>query len=184
MTIVEGVRVPVRRVGALIGPHGQVKAEIEARSGVRVDVESESGDVSFHDEKAFNPLLALKVREVVRAVGRGFSPDHAFRLFQDDTYLDVLDLQEYVGKQPKHVTRVRGRIIGSGGRTRRTIELSTGCDLAIDGDTVAILGGAEEVPLARSAVEMIIDGAPHSAVYSFLERKRRELRLHDLGVEF
>ncbi|HVL87883.1 MAG TPA: RNA-processing protein, partial [Candidatus Thermoplasmatota archaeon] len=66
---------------------------------------------------------------------------------------------------------------------RRTIETSTGSDLSIDGDTVAILGEAPEVALAKEAVEMILTGAPHSAVYSFLERKRKDLRLRDLGMD-
>ncbi|HVL87252.1 MAG TPA: KH domain-containing protein, partial [Candidatus Thermoplasmatota archaeon] len=122
--MIEGVRIPTRRVGALIGPEGKVKKELEERSGVTLLIDGQTGDVVFRDEKAFDALVALKVREVVRAIGRGFSPEHAMRLFQDDVFLEVVDIAEYVGKRADRVSRVRARLIGTSGRTRRTIETS------------------------------------------------------------
>jgi ribosomal RNA assembly protein len=180
--VVHLVKIPQNRVGALIGPEGKVKSELEQRSGCRLYVDSESGEVSIDDEKAFEPILALKIRDVVRAVGRGFSPDHAIRLFQDDTYLDVIDLTEYVGKATKDLERVRARIIGSGGKTRRSIEEATGVEVSILGKTVSVIGEVAEVALAREAIEMLLEGVSHGTVYKFLERKRKELRLHDMGL--
>lgn len=176
------VKIPSERVGVLIGPSGDTRREIQDRAGVRLEIDSESGEVRIDDAKAFEPVLALKVRDVVRAVGRGFSPERAFRLFQDDTYLEVLDLTETVGKDAKHLERVRSRIIGTNGKTRVSIEEATGAHLSIYGKTVSIVGEIEEVSMAREAVEMILDGAPHNAVYRFLERKRKDLRLHDMGL--
>lgn len=182
MTI-EILKIPRERVGALIGPEGKVRSELEQRSGVRLRVDSETGDVEMNSAKAFEPVLALKVRDVVKAIGRGFAPDKAFRLFQDDTYLDVIDLTDFVGKNQKDMDRVRSRLIGSNGKTRAAIEEATGANVSIYGKTVSILGEIEEAAIAREAVEMILDGAPHTAVYKLLEKKRKELRLHDLGLE-
>lgn len=179
---VEGVRVPQRRVGVLVGHEGATLREIRERSGIVLRVDSESGEVDFDDAKAFEPHLALLVRDIVRAIGRGFPPELAFRLFQEDTYLELLDLEDYVGKRPNHLARVRARLIGTHGKTRIIIEETTGANMRIEGDTVGILGDVHEVALAKEAVEMLIEGAPHSAVYKMLERRRKELRLHDLGV--
>ena len=180
--VVHLVKIPQNRVGALVGPEGRIKRELEERSGCHLDVDSESGEVQIEDSKAFEPILVLKVRDVVRAIGRGFSPDHAIRLFQDDTYLDVIDLTEYVGKAVKDLERVRARIIGTNGKTRRTIEESTGAEVSILGKTVGIIGEMNEVAAAREAVEMLLDGAAHGTVYKFLERKHKELRLRDMGL--
>lgn len=180
--VVHTVKIPQNRVGALIGPEGKTKAELEQRSGCRIHVEGETGEVSIDDEKAFEPILVLKVRDAIRAIGRGFSPDHALRLFQDDTYLDIVDLTEYVGKQTKDLERVRARIIGTHGKTRRFIEESCGVEMSILGKTVSIIGEMEEVAKAREAVDMLLNGAAHGTVYKFLERKRKELRLHDMGL--
>ena len=180
--VVHLVKIPQNRVGALIGPEGKTKAELEQRSGCRLYIDGETGEVSVEDEKAFEPILVLKVRDCVRAIGRGFSPDHALRLFQDDTYLDIVDLTDYVGKATKDLERVRARIIGTHGKTRRFIEESCGVEMSILGKTVSIIGEVEEVARAREAVEMILSGAAHGTVYKFLERKRKELRLHDMGL--
>jgi len=180
--VVHLVKIPQNRVGALIGPEGRIKRELEERSGCHMEIDSESGEVQIEDSKAFEPLLVLKIRDCVRAIGRGFSPDHAMRLFQDDTYLDVIDLTEYVGKATKDLERVRARIIGTNGKTRRSIEEACGVEVSILGKTVSIIGEVNEVALARESVEMLLSGAAHGTVYKFLERKRKELRLHDMGL--
>lgn len=180
--VVHIVKIPQNRVGALIGPEGKVKAELEQRSGCRIHVESETGEVELDDAKAFEPVLVLKARDAIRAIGRGFSPDHAFRLFQDDTYLDIIDLTDYVGKATKDLERVRARIIGTHGKTRRFVEESCGVEMSILGKTVSIIGEMEEVAKAREAVEMLLNGAAHGTVYKYLERKRKELRMHDMGL--
>ena len=180
--VVHSVKIPQNRVGALIGPDGKVKSELEQRSGCRIYIDSESGEVSIEDEKTFEPILVLKVRDCVRAIGRGFSPDHAMRLFQDDTYLDIIDLTDYVGKATKDLERVRARIIGTHGKTRRSIEESTGVEVSILGKTVSLIGEVGEVAIAREAIEMLLEGAAHGTVYKFLERKHKELRLHDMRL--
>ncbi|HUR69647.1 MAG TPA: KH domain-containing protein [Candidatus Thermoplasmatota archaeon] len=180
--VVHIVKIPQNRVGALIGPEGKTKAELEARSGCRVHVDGETGEVELNDDKAFEPILTLKTRDVIRAIGRGFSPDHAMRLYQDDTYLDIIDLTDYVGKAVKDLERVRARIIGTHGKTRRFIEESCGVEMSILGKTASIIGDVDEVAKAREAVEMLLSGAAHGTVYKFLERKRKELRLHDMGL--
>lgn len=177
------VRIPQNRVGALIGPEGSNRRELEERSGVRLRIDSKTGEVAIDDSKAFEPVLALKVRDVVRAIGRGFAPDRALRLFQDDTFLEILDITDYVGKNEKSMGRVRSRIIGAKGKTRETIEDNTGTSISVLGKTVAILGDIQEVVTAREAVEMLLNGASHGSVYGFLARKRKELRLHDLGLD-
>jgi ribosomal RNA assembly protein len=60
-------------------------------------------------------------------------------------------------------------------------ELS-GASVVIYGTTVGAIGTPEEVEVVRNAVEMILDGAPHGAVYSYLERKHNELK--SPGMEY
>ncbi len=176
------IRIPRERIGALIGPEGKTKEELEARAGVRIRIDSGTGDVNLDDAGAFEPVLALKVRDVIRAIGRGFGPDLAFRLFQDEAYLEVIDMTDVVGRSSKDLERVKSRLIGTRGKTRQAIEDATGAHMRIFGKTVSIVGDIEEVRLTREAIEMILSGAPHSVVYKFLDRKRKELRLHDLGL--
>lgn len=171
------VRIPQDRVAVLIGKKGEVKRQMEERTGAVLDIDSESGEVTIDASKSGDPLQELKAVDVVRAVGRGFSPDNAYSLLSDDMYLDVIDMREYTGKSPKHMRRIKARIIGKAGRTRRTIEQLTGARLSIYGGTVAIISEIGSLEVTRTAVDMILSGSEHSMVYRFLERKRREMKM-------
>jgi len=170
------LKIPKDRIGAMIGPGGEVKREIEKRTGIRVDVDSETGEVTMNYDRARDPAMVLKVNDLVKAIGRGFSPDRAFRLLKDDFYFALIDIHDYVGKNPDHVRRMKSRLIGTGGKTRRIIEELSEAELSIYGDTVAIVGGAEALEIARTALDMILNGSEHSAVYSYLEHTRRDRR--------
>lgn len=171
------IRIPGDRIGVLIGPHGETRKLLTERSGIRLDVDSSMNEVTVLDKaEGSDPVTALKLRDIVRAIGRGFSPEHAMRLFSDDCYFELLDFHDYVGKNKSRMRQVTARLIGSEGKTRRIIEEQTGCDLAIYGHTVGIIGDLEDLGNAKQAVDMILRGAEHASVYRFLEGQRRRSR--------
>ena len=172
------LRIPKERVGVLIGPEGKIKKSIEEKLSVELQIDSEAGDVTLIlAEKAEDPSLLFKAKDVVTAIGRGFSPEHALRLIRDDeAMLDVIDLRTIFGRSESDIRRVKGRIIGMNGKTRRTVEELTDTNVSVYGHTVGIIGNIEEVQAAREAIQMLIDGSLHSTVYRFLHRKRRELK--------
>ena len=177
------VRIPQDRVGVAIGAEGQTKAMLQRMCGMRIDIDKE-GNVMVHDEaKDADPLLALKVCDVIRAIGRGFSPERACRLFKDDEYLEVIDLKQVIGTKTNQLNRIRGRLIGTDGKTRRIIEDLTGVHMTVYGNTVALIGDSVSLPVAKEAVEMIINGSEHATVYHFLESQRPRLRISELGFD-
>ena len=172
------LKIPKERIGALIGLDGATKKYIEKKLSVELQIDSETGGVTVMlTENAEDPSSLFKAKEVVNAIGKGFSPERAFRLIHDEeTVLDVLDLRDVFGRSESDIRRVKGRIIGMEGKTRRIIEELTETDVSIYGHTVAIIGNIEQVQAARGAVQMLIKGSLHSTVYRFLHRKRRELK--------
>ncbi len=174
------VRIPKERVGALVGKGGETKQFIEERTNVKLDVDSE-GEVSIDETSTDDPLMPLKVMDIVKAVGRGFAPQKALRLLDDDEYLEVIELGDFVGKKNAQLDRVRARLIGSQGKTRRIIEDLTGACMSVYGSTVSIIGNSVQLPIAKKAVEMLLRGSEHSTVYRYLERSRAELRIAEMG---
>jgi ribosomal RNA assembly protein len=171
------LRVPKDRVAVIIGPNGETKRMIEARSGIRIEINTKEQEATIHDEEeGVDPVMVLKVQDVLRAIARGFSPEHAMRLWSDEVYMEILDIHDYAGKQKNHARRLKGRVIGAEGKTRRIIEEQTGVDLAVYGHTVAIIGDIEDVGQAKQAVDMLLRGSEHSSVYRFLEGRRRAAR--------
>jgi ribosomal RNA assembly protein len=178
------IKIPKERVGVLIGPEGTTKKSIEEKLSVQLEIDSETGDVNaVMEENVADPSVLFKAKDVVTAVGRGFSPEHAFRLIRDEeAVLDVLDLRTVFGKSEADIKRVKGRIIGMNGKTRMIIEELTGTNLAVYGHTVGIIGTLEQAEVAREAIEMLIKGSMHATVYRFLHRKRRELKKKMLEI--
>ena len=172
------IRIPKERVGVLIGPDGRTKKSIEEKLSVELQIDGEEGDVNIlMKENAADPSMLFKAKDVVTALGRGFSPEHAFRLIRDEeAVLDMLDLRAIFAKSEADIKRVKGRIIGMNGKTRTIIEELTDAHVAVYGHTVAIIGTMEQVQVAREAIEMLIKGSMHGTVYRFLHRKRRELK--------
>jgi ribosomal RNA assembly protein len=172
------LRIPRERVGVLIGPEGSTKKHIEEKLSVELQVESDAGGVTIAlAEGADDPSVLLRAKDVVTAIGRGFSPEQAFRLIRDEeAVLDIIDLRAVFGRSESDLRRVKGRIIGMNGKTRRIIEELTDANVVVYGHTVGIIGNIEQAQTAREAIQMLIQGSQHSSVYRFLHKKRRELK--------
>ncbi|MGC8816551.1 MAG: KH domain-containing protein [Candidatus Hadarchaeum sp.] len=166
------VRMPLDRIGAAIGPNGEIKKEIERRTSTKLTFDSETGCVKI--EAGEDPLGALKAENVLKAIARGFSSQRAFRLLDDDQLLEILDITDFAGNSERAISRLKGRVIGEQGKARETIEHLTDTYISIYGKTVAAIGSAEQLAVAREAIEMLLSGREHSTVFKFLEKKRRE----------
>ncbi len=172
------VRIPKERVGVLVGPDGKIKQSIEEKFMVELNVESESGGVTIVlAEKARDPSLLFKAKDTVTAIGRGFSPEQAFRLLRnDDAIFDFIDLRTIFGRSDSDIKRVKGRVIGANGKTRKLIEELTDASVVVYGHTIGFIGSFEQVDVARNAVQMLIDGSQHHTVYKYLQRKRSDFK--------
>ena len=178
------VRIPKERIGVLVGPEGKVKSYIEEKLNVELQIESDEGNVTILlTEKTPDPSLVFRAKDVVTAIGRGFAPEQAFRLIRDEEAIfDMIDLRIIFGRSESDIKRVKGRIIGMNGRTRRTIEELTSTEVVVYGHTVGIIGTFDQANAARGAIQMLIDGSQHHTVYRFLANKRRELKKQSLEL--
>jgi ribosomal RNA assembly protein len=168
------VRVPEDRVAVVIGTGGRTRREIATRTATNVEIDAEEGEVQI-DAPDTDPMGALKARDIVLAIGRGFSPERAFRLLKENTYLGVLDIKFTTGKHEKAaLRRIRSRVIGTRGRARSRIEELSGCSVSVYGSTVALIGEEEQLDRATRAVELLLKGSEHSTVFHLLARMRRD----------
>ena len=168
------VRIPEERIAVLIGTGGAVKKAIEEKSGAHLDIDRDDNSVLVTAPPDVDPWGALKARDVVLAVGRGFSPERAFRLFRGEMYLEILDMKEISGKRTKEaMRRLRARLIGERGRARERVEELSGCLVSVYGSAVALIGSAEQLDRGVRGVKLLIRGSEHGTVFSYLERARQ-----------
>ena len=168
------IRIPTDRIGALIGKSGNTKKLIEKKCLVNLDIDSEGGEVMITTKTLTSDIEPFKAVEIVSAIGRGFSPENAMRLLSGENSLHIIDLIEFTGKSPEQIERVKGRIIGEGGKARLNIENLTNALITVYGSTVAIIGEPNQLRLAIDAISSLSNGSMHGPVYSKLESARRK----------
>lgn len=158
--MIKDVRIPEARRAALIGKGGRTKAQLQKKTGTRINI----SDVI---EISGEPLDVLAAENVVKAIGRGFAPNKAVELLDEDKLLHIIEIPE------KGLERIRARLIGRFGKARRKIEWETGARLSVYGKTVSVIGDSQAVDVATAAVEKIIKGAPHRNAYRMIKRLKR-----------
>jgi ribosomal RNA assembly protein len=178
------VKMPRERVGTLIGPSGTIKEVIENKLSVKLQIDSEAGNVRIIlDSNAYDPSFLFRAKEVVIAIGRGFSPERAFELLRDEeAVLLIIDLREVLGRSPSDMKRLKGRVIGRNGKTRRLIEELTDTNVSVYGHTISIIGKLHKAQTARDAIRMFLKGKQHRTVYRFLHIKRRDFKKEALEL--
>tara|TARA_B100000214_G_scaffold366498_1_gene335526 strand:- start:1517 stop:2266 length:750 start_codon:yes stop_codon:yes gene_type:complete len=176
-------RIPQDRIAVLIGRKGVTKKALEDATRCVLYIDSTSGDVSVVWSDDFDPIIRMKLPDVIKAIGRGMNPDRALQLLQDDHHLTLFDMREYVGKNANQQRRVRSRLIGRNGRIRELIEEHSGAEIVIYGSTVIIIGDEDALPLASQSIERLLHGAEHSSVLKHLETERRKRRMSARSLE-
>ncbi len=165
-----------------MGREGTVKYQLEKKCSVNLDIDSETGVVNITSEGDINKIEPFKAENIIIAISRGFSPERAFRLMDDDTFLEVIDLRDYVGKSKSALNRIRGRIIGLNGKSRRVIEELSGGLLSVYGHTATMIGTADEIKAEGDAVRLLASGSIHRTVYKNLQRTRTKAKLDRLKL--
>ncbi|MCG3218422.1 MAG: RNA-processing protein [Candidatus Heimdallarchaeota archaeon] len=179
----EILRIPKNRIGVVIGVGGTIRRQLEESTKTRIIVDSETGEVEIYaTENTTDPLQIWVARDIVKAIGRGFSPDRANKLLDDSYYLEIISLIDLIPDRMNVLKRVKSRIIGKNGRTRELIEEYTRCHISISGKTISILGKYIPLGIAKEALLRLVQGERHTNIYRFLESSRRELEQTDIQV--
>ena len=175
------LKIPKERIAVLIGKKGEIKKRIEEETKCSINIDSKEGEVRITGDDS---LGLFSAREIIKAIARGFSPETSLLILKSDYVLEILLLQEYIGKSKTTMTRIKGRVIGTDGKSRRLIEQETDTYISVYGKTIGILGEAENAMVAKRAIESLLAGSTHSSVYKWLEKKKKELkRKQILGSE-
>lgn len=166
------LRISKERIAVLIGKKGGIKKQIESATKTKIKVDSKEGDVLITGTDA---LGLFNAREVVKAIGRGFNPETAMLLLKGDYLFEIYNIADYA-KTKQEEKRLKGRIIGEGGKCRRVIEELTETHISVFGKTVSVIGLTDKMQGVRKAIEMLLQGSLHSSVFRYLESRRRETK--------
>lgn len=171
------LKIPKERIAVVIGTNGKTKSKIEKETNTKVDI-SKEGLVEIVSDNSLDSWIA---RQIVKAIGRGFSPEHAFMLLDESSSFELIEMKDWA-KNESQMKRLKGRVIGEDGKSKRTIEQLTDTHISVYGKTIGILGDSADVQTSRKAIEMLLSGARHATVYNLLEneqKKKKKLEFMD-----
>ena len=170
------LRIPLNRIGPVIGVKGVNREKIEKDTLTKIIIDSDTGEVEVRPNKDLkDPIMLIKASNIVKAIGRGFSHQIALKLVSDDFFLEVIRLKSYIkGNSRSQYQRIKGRIIGKKGITKKTIEELTSINLVVSGNTVSLIGTYEDLEIGRDAVTKIITGSPIESVLGLLEQQKKD----------
>jgi ribosomal RNA assembly protein len=171
------MKISKSRIAVVIGKGGETKESIEKALGVKINLDSKTGDCEitpdFNNPK-YNPLNIYTAQKIVNAINRGFNPLKALKLIGETYDLEIINLMSILGKIDKRIVNVKGRVIGRDGEMRKALEKYAECFISVHGKTISIIAEYENLQVARKSVSMLINGVPHHVVLKFLENKYKE----------
>ena len=170
------LKIPKDRVAVLIGQKGKTKNHLESITKIKLDIDSKEGDVTI---KGTDALGMYSAKEIVKAIGRGFNPEIAQLLIKQDYAFELLNLSDF-SRSKNDEKRLKGRVIGEKGKSRKTIEDLTGVYISVYGKTIAIIGEITAVGYARKAIDSLLSGSPHANVYKWLEKQKRIIKKKEI----
>ncbi len=137
--------------------------KIEEKTKTKIKISEE--DIAKISGEALN---VWKAKDILIAIGRGFSPMKSFELLDEETSLEIINLKKLVTGR-KNIKRTKGRIIGKEGKCKKNIEEITNSKISIQDKTISIISDSKNIPNIRKGMGMLINGSKHGKVYKYLE---------------
>ena len=118
--------------------------------------------------------------KVIDALNFGFPFSTAILLKKEDFIFEILNIKDYTKR--KDLERIRARIIGTKGKTLRTLSALTNCFFEIKENKVGIIGNSEFFENAEESITSLIHGSKQANVYAHLEKTKLE-PIFDYGLK-
>jgi ribosomal RNA assembly protein len=163
------VKIPEKRVGVLIGEGGETKEEFEDLTDCSLTIED---NVATIEGEALDEMDGQKI---IKAIGRGFNPEKAFRIIEKDFTFNYLDINRFANSD-NDKERLKGRVIGRDGEARKHIEKMTETDISVFGKTIGFIGHPKNIQVARETVKQLLNGSSHSTAYNYLEKNQDKIK--------
>ncbi len=99
---------------------------------------------------------------------------------EEDSVFEIINIKDHTKR--KCLETIRARVIGTKGKTLKTLSSLTNCSFELKENCVGIIGEPECIKNAHDALISLICGAKHANVYKFLEKHQIKPIL-DLGLK-
>ncbi len=166
----ETIKVTQQRIPVIIGHQGTTKRNIEKATHTRLDIDSHTGDIVIVGGNNYYDIYNAK--KLLSAVSRGFSPDDAFMILKDDYTIEVITLDDMLGKSESRLEQIKGRVIGRNGSIKAMLEKQFHCKISVFGKTISVIAKADDVSEIQKIITAIVGGCKHTTVFKMLKSSK------------
>eukprot|EP00667_Euglena_gracilis_P021648 EG_transcript_23816 len=139
---------------------------------VRMNLKSRSVEIRPSPQTENPRTMLQKAVDFVSAFLLGFDVADALALIRmDDIFLTSFEVKDVKTLGGEHLGRAIGRMSGSKGKTKFTVENATRTRVVIENNRVHILGSFQNIRVARRAFAELIMGSPAAKIYNSVRRK-------------
>jgi len=153
-----------------------IRAKNKLVKALKVKITNKGKNI-FIEGNAENEFITI---EILKAVNTGFSIDTALLIKEDNANLQILNIKDLTKRHD--LERVRARIIGTHGKTLKTLQNLTNCNFSLHNNQIGIIGDAKEIEDAIQSIKSLVQGSKQGNVYGRLERHRKEKRLDSKNI--
>lgn len=138
------------------------KEELEKKLNVEISIKGKQVTISGEAIEEYEASM------IIDAISLGFSIKEALTIKNEETIFKKIRIKDFTKR--KDLYEVKSRLIGTKGKTKRTLEEISGCRVVIGDSEVGIIGSAEDVESTVTAAANIIRGTKQANAYRYLER--------------
>ena len=164
------VPIPPHRMTPLKNSWSKIYPPLVEHLKLQVRMNVKSRAVEMRTSRYTTDTSSLqKGEDFIKAFTLGFDVDDAIALLRlDDLYIETFEIKDVKTLQGEHLGRAIGRIAGKDGKTKFAIENTSKTRVVLADSKIHILGGFQNIRIAREAVVSLILGAPPGKVYGNL----------------
>lgn len=160
------IRVPFRRMKLLKEAWMKIYTPIvtQCKLEIRMNLSARCVELRTCSE-TLSAVAIQRGEEFVQAVLMGFAVEDALSLLRlDSIYVDGFEISDVKTLRNEHLGRAIGRLVGHRGDTKRNLEKASQTRIVIEDKHIRIMGSAENIALARTAVSKLIMGSQATKV--------------------
>lgn len=153
------------------------KAELEDKLKVKISIIGKKVTIEGEAVDEYEASIILE------AIDFGFSAKKALMLKDPEILFRRINIKKF--SKPQRRSDVRSRVIGTEGKTKRTIENIGNCEMVVNHNEIAIICPASTIEETTTAITNLIRGSKQGNVYAFMEKMNRERKKFsdDLGLK-
>jgi ribosomal RNA assembly protein len=153
-----------------IGKVLQNKKKLESELEIKITNQGKNLFVDGDTDKEFTAI------QLMEAINLGFSIEKALLLKDENIILQTIHIKDITKRHD--LERVRARIIGTQGKTLKTLDTLTNCEFSLQDNQIGIIGDTEDIEEAIQAVTSLIQGSKQANVYAHAEKEIKKKRLN------